>query len=538
MNMKTAAIRLACLATAGVLLAVPLSAGTASFASATPASTLQSPDPSGQPAGSDGDDGGLPPALLPKRDQGTGVFADPATAEQVLGHAKTGYTSDATAILSSPGMEGYSGDGPLPGANLDGKSVHVGDTFLYRYDSTAPVMVSDTAAAPWSMTTKLDTAHDKFTGQWAVYEVAGSHSRRLAGSGYRKTQEYLLTADADGAYTASSATPLFTATVKDGRLTVAATPEFRTWRGKDYWMQGEHAGKTSLRVYIQCERVAPGDRVANAGVEYIGRDAVSMSNTVWTSTPDHTPGLSIEETTPTAGTGRVTVTVTNTGKGGQDGAWIQARDLRFGNLTDIIYPAGWDTLLLKPGDSVILAGEPTDTAPVTVSVAPLTACPVSNADPFDPYMELLGWAIGKGPFGNIFQDGAGEAYFPETGYVRQSYGRWAPRPATGTDLPRVTVDGVQRCETGTLTATAAAPQSGTASAPSSKPSSPMEPGPAAPSPTQPEAVAAKTIKAAAPAGRLASTGVRLDAALAAMLVPAAAGIMMILARRGRDTAGA
>ncbi|PKU88432.1 hypothetical protein CQR47_1781 [Bifidobacterium thermophilum] len=49
MNMKTAAIRLACLATAGVLLAVPLAAGTASYASATPASTLQSPDPSRRP---------------------------------------------------------------------------------------------------------------------------------------------------------------------------------------------------------------------------------------------------------------------------------------------------------------------------------------------------------------------------------------------------------------------------------------------------------------------------------------------------------
>lgn len=43
MNMKAAAIRLACLATAGVLLAVPLAAGTASFASAPPASTPPSP---------------------------------------------------------------------------------------------------------------------------------------------------------------------------------------------------------------------------------------------------------------------------------------------------------------------------------------------------------------------------------------------------------------------------------------------------------------------------------------------------------------
>ncbi len=494
-------------------------------------STPQSPDPSGQPAGSDGDDGGLPPALLPKRDQGTGVFADPVTVEQALGGAKTGYAGDSDAVYNSPGMSGYSGIGPLPGASLDGGVVNVGDTFLYRYDSTAPVMMSDTGGTPWSMTTKLDTAHDGFTGRWAVYEVNdGKPVRRLAGDGYPKTQEYLLTAATDGSYTASSAAPLFTATAKDGRLTVAATPEFRTWRGKDYWMQGERAGKTSLRVYVQCERVAPGDRVSNTGVEYIGRDAVSMSNTVWTRTPDRTPGLAVK-TTPGADT--TTVTVTNTGKGGDDGAWIQAGDLRFGNLTDIAYPAGWDTLLLKPGESATLTGRPTGDGPVTASVTPITVCPVSNTDPFDPYVELLGWVPGKGPLGSLYQDGLDEVYFPEAGYERQPDGRWTPKETSRPDT--VTIGGVQRCKAGTLTATAPDTAGTPSASPTPDATTAITPPAASPSPTQGKAGQ----PAATTRGRqLASTGVRLDAALAAMLVPAAAGIMMILARRGRDTAGA
>lgn len=88
--------------------------------------------------------------------------------------------------------------------------------------------------------------------------------------------------------------------------------------------------------------------------------------------------------------------ITNTSKVDSstgEGAWFQAKDLKLadgtiagiGKVEDLKYPAGWDTLVLKPGESVTVTGtlkgvtdggKHTDRAKVTGM--PLVSCPVTD----------------------------------------------------------------------------------------------------------------------------------------------------------------
>lgn len=88
--------------------------------------------------------------------------------------------------------------------------------------------------------------------------------------------------------------------------------------------------------------------------------------------------------------------ITNTSKVDDstgEGAWFQAKDLKLadgtiagiGKVEDLKYPAGWDTLVLKPGESVTVTGtltgvseggKHTDRAKVTGT--PLVSCPVTD----------------------------------------------------------------------------------------------------------------------------------------------------------------
>ena len=88
--------------------------------------------------------------------------------------------------------------------------------------------------------------------------------------------------------------------------------------------------------------------------------------------------------------------ITNTSKVDDstgEGAWFQAKSLKLsdgtiagvGKVEDLKYPAGWDTLVLKPGESVTVTGtlkgvsdggKHTDRAKVTGT--PLVECPVTD----------------------------------------------------------------------------------------------------------------------------------------------------------------
>lgn len=99
----------------------------------------------------------------------------------------------------------------------------------------------------------------------------------------------------------------------------------------------------------------------------------------------------------------ITFIITNTSKTDPatgDGAWFKASDLDLADSTivgdahvdmdSLTYPADWDTLVLKPGESVSVTGTlkgvkegDTHTDRAIVTGTPLVECAPSNGDPFN-----------------------------------------------------------------------------------------------------------------------------------------------------------
>ena len=206
-----------------------------------------------------------------------------------------------------------------------------------------------------------------------------------------------------------------------GKVTIESTELYRGL------VSADTAHEQGWRAYIQCKRVMVTDRHENVFTERYNGTTIE-SNLVWTKTPDMTPSLKIEkwdeasgwpdgdrdtpqEALENAKDGDVIVfTITNTSKTDDEGngAWFKASDLKLtdetivgdGKVTDLVYPEDWDTLVLKPGDSVDVKGtltgftqdKHTDRAQVTGT--PLVTCPVTDDDPF-----------GTNPDGSDDQDG-------------------------------------------------------------------------------------------------------------------------------------
>ena len=97
---------------------------------------------------------------------------------------------------------------------------------------------------------------------------------------------------------------------------------------------------------------------------------------------------------------------------------FQAKDLNLedttiagdGTVTDLKYPDNWDTLVLKPGESVDVHGtlngvteKHTDRAKVTGT--PLVSCPVEETDPFDGGKKTDDDTDGKPEAGTVTIDG-------------------------------------------------------------------------------------------------------------------------------------
>lgn len=144
---------------------------------------------------------------------------------------------------------------------------------------------------------------------------------------------------------------------------------------------------------------------------------------------------------------RIVFLITNTSRDDQGaGAWYRARDLKLddrtiageGTVTDITYPAGWDTLLLKPGQSVKVTGTlkgvgegGKHTDRVKVTGTPLVTCPVQDDQPF---ADQTAPGQDDGTTGNGTTDTAGSAADGKTGDGQAAR-----------TLERVTVDGTERC---------------------------------------------------------------------------------------------
>lgn len=168
--------------------------------------------------------------------------------------------------------------------------------------------------------------------------------------------------------------------------------------------------------FIQCQRIAVGGPVANQFTETIN-GVERPSNTVTTHTPDMTPRLTIEKWDEHSGwpdgdrdtvdealnmngsDARIVFTITNASPTDPDtgeGPWFKASELNLtdqlvagdGQIGEFEYPDDWQTLILKPGDSVEVKATLSDvnehhTDRAIVTGTPLVQCIVSDPDPFD-----------------------------------------------------------------------------------------------------------------------------------------------------------
>lgn len=281
--------------------------------------------------------------------------------------------------------------------SANGKSIYLGSTFLYQLDSS--ILPADRAyqqVSDWKITDKLDTAHDRYTGQWAVYAtrdlkdgdaLLAAKGERIAGTGVDSERfggDLFTTVQTD-----------------DGTITVTATQRYLDLVSASNMEAG-------FRAYIQCTRIAVGERIVNAFREVLN-GVERPSNEVHTRTPDQTPSIDVEKydiqsgeqagdrddpkqaLKMEGGEQEIGIKITNTGK--TDLAKLTLTDVLLagsGELKDIQYPKDWKTLVLKLGQSVTLkatlkgvkAGDK-HTNRVSVTGTPVVECPVVDDDPFD-----------------------------------------------------------------------------------------------------------------------------------------------------------
>lgn len=313
------------------------------------------------------------------------------------------------------------------GDSVNGREIPLTQKFLYRLDSSViPANRAYPQVTQWGITDKLDTQHDKYLGEWQVranrdlYKDGKPVAKTgdvLAGSGFDNTELLAAitgdTADGDESGKDDAAQPtggqLFTVDYKDGTITANATDLFLKL------VSADTAHEQAWSLFVSVQRIATSERVENTFTEtFNGKELVS--NTVWTSTPDLTPSIHLEKWDEKSGWPNgdrdtraqalkdaqdgdtIVFTITNTSKTDKagKGAVFRAKDLKLtdhtilgdGRVVDLKYPDNWDTLILKPGQSVDVKGtlkgvkgDHTDRA--SVSGIPLTECVVNDDTPFD-----------------------------------------------------------------------------------------------------------------------------------------------------------
>lgn len=283
---------------------------------------------------------------------------------------------------------------------VDGKSRDKGEitlnsVFLYRLDSSMlPTQRAYPTVTDWSITDKFDTKHDKYTGQWAVYaqaDITAEDGTLLAKKGERIAGSH---------FTSDKFGELFTAEYKNGVFTVKATDEY---------LKMVTEGRAGMwTAWVQCQRIATSDKVENTLTETVNK-VERKSNTVWTKTPDQTPRLHLEKFDEKSGLklgdrdkveqaleinkgDKLTIVFRITNTGNVDLKHLTLSDSTIagnGTVTDFVYPAGWDALVLKPGQSVDVKGtfhgmtKDNHTNRAVVTGKPIVPCPSRDDDPFD-----------------------------------------------------------------------------------------------------------------------------------------------------------
>ena len=282
------------------------------------------------------------------------------------------------------------------GKSHDQGTITLNSVFLYRLDaSELPLNRAYPEVTQWGTTDKLDTKHDEYTGQWAVYaqkditddkgNVIAHKGERIAGSNFESK---------------TFKEPLFTASYKNGVFTVNATKAYLALASVD------RAGQWTA--WIQVKRIATADKVENTLTETFNK-LEKNSNTVWTKTPsqkssihlekfDENSGLElgdrdkVEEALVTNKDEKLSIIFRITNTGDTELKHLELKDKTIagdGTVTDFKYPDNWDTLTLKPGESVDVKGtfhgmtQDMHTDRAVVTAKPIVPCAVRDDDPFD-----------------------------------------------------------------------------------------------------------------------------------------------------------
>ena len=249
-----------------------------------------------------------------------------------------------------------------------------------------------------TITDHLDTEHDEYTGRWAVQAardlykdgtVIAKAGDRLAGDGFDSKK---------------FGGDLFALDYKDGTVTV--TPPTCTVRScpptrprerlvRVHPVQAHlHRGACRKPVHRTVQRQDP--RVECRVDPHAGHDpSLHLEKYDVKSGEQLGDRDDVKDALKMDGDSlQIAFKITNTSKTDNgEGAWFQAKDLKLtddtiagiGKVEDLKYPDNWDTLVLKPGESVTVTGtlkgvsedgRHTDRAKVTGT--PLVSCPVTD----------------------------------------------------------------------------------------------------------------------------------------------------------------
>lgn len=282
------------------------------------------------------------------------------------------------------------------GESENGKSIYLDHQFLYRLDSSViPANRAYPLVSDWGLSDDYDEAHDRFTGQWAVYathDVLDAKGTMVARKGDMLA----------GSQTSSATHPdWFVFVEKDGKFSLDATQKYLGL------VSANTTTEQSWSLFVQMERIATGT-VVNSFDETLNK-VRRRSNEVKTHTPDQTPGVALEKYDVKSGlkrgdrdradealnmTGdatRIGFKITNVGKVPLGAGKLSDETVEgSGTVVDMEYPENWKDLVLMPGDSVtvfgtlkgVKAGEDhTDRG--TTTWKPIVPCAAADDNPWD-----------------------------------------------------------------------------------------------------------------------------------------------------------
>lgn len=169
--------------------------------------------------------------------------------------------------------------------SIDTTEVKLDSLFNYKLSTSTIPANRAYGARQWSITDTFDGAHDRYTGQWAIYagtDVYDGSTRifkkgdLLADFAHHESETYKdffkVTWDAETNTIKAEATKKFF--------------DFINTRGDQEF---------SWDLYVQMERVAPGDKITNTHTERYN-DVDRESNEVWTKTFEH-PSIAVKKFT-------------------------------------------------------------------------------------------------------------------------------------------------------------------------------------------------------------------------------------------------